>query len=111
MGIEHYAAVPKVGAERLEIQFIEVAIAARGRGVGTQVVRGLAKRHRNRRLLAYSEGTGGFWAPLDWERFDHPEGRPEFHRALFIQPNPPPQPARILVPLVTADPVRKSGYF
>jgi hypothetical protein len=21
-----------------------------------------------------------------WQRFDHPEGRPEFHRALFIQP-------------------------
>ena len=66
-------------------QFIEVAIAARGRGGGTRVVRGLAERHPGRRLLAYSEGADGFWASLGWERFDHPEGRPEFHRALFIQ--------------------------
>ena len=86
VGIEHYAAVPEIGAERLEIQFIEVAIAARGRGVGTQVVRGLGERHPGRRLLAYSEGADGFWASLGWEQFDHPEGRPEFHRALFIQP-------------------------
>ena len=85
VGIEHYAAVPAIGAERLEIQFIEVAMAARGRGVGTRVVRGLAERHPGRRLLAYSEGADGFWASLGWERFDHPEGRPEFHRALFIQ--------------------------
>jgi hypothetical protein len=39
-----YAKVP-LGAERLEIQFIEVATAARGRGIGTQVVRALTERH------------------------------------------------------------------
>jgi hypothetical protein len=38
VGIEHYADVPAIGAERLEIQFIEVATAVRGRGVGTRVV-------------------------------------------------------------------------
>lgn len=86
VGIEHYALVPEIGAERLEIQFIEVAMAARGRGVGTRAVRGLEERHPGRRLLAYSEGADGFWASLGWERFDHPEGHPEFHRALFIQP-------------------------
>ena len=74
VGIEHYAAVPAIGAERLEIQFIEVAMAARGRGVGTRVVRGLAERHPGRRLLAYSEGADGFWASLGWERFRPSEG-------------------------------------
>jgi hypothetical protein len=83
---EHYAEVPGVGAERLEIQFIEETVAARGRRVGTRAVHGLAERHPDRRLLAYREGAEGFWASLGWERFDHPEGRPEFHRALFIQP-------------------------
>ena len=29
VGVEHYAAVPEIGAERLEIQFIEVARTAR----------------------------------------------------------------------------------
>ena len=33
-----YRGVPKLGDERLEIQFIEVATAARGCGVGTQVI-------------------------------------------------------------------------
>lgn len=84
--IEHYAHVPTIGTERLEIQFIEVAAAACGRGVGTRVVRGLAERYPDRRLLAYSEEADGFWASLGWERFDHPDGEPQFHRALFIQP-------------------------
>ncbi|WP_064689452.1 hypothetical protein [Rhodococcus qingshengii] len=81
--IEHYANVPAIGSERLEIQLIEVAAAARGRGVGTRVVRGLAERHPDRRLVAYSEGADGFWASLGWSRFDNPDGR---YRALFIQP-------------------------
>ncbi|WP_341871172.1 GNAT family N-acetyltransferase [Mycolicibacterium aubagnense] len=51
----NYEDVPELGDERLEIQFIEVSTAARGRGVGTQVVRHLADRHRNRRLFAYRE--------------------------------------------------------
>ena len=86
VGVEHYTAVPEIGAERLEIQLIEVALAARGRGVGSRVVRGLAKRHPHRRLLAYSEGADGFWASLGWDRFDHPAGPSEGHRALYIQP-------------------------
>lgn len=83
---EHYAGVPVIGGERLEIQFIEVTALARGRGIGTKVVRGLVDRHPDRRLLAYSEGADEFWASLGWDRFDHPEGCPEFHRALFIEP-------------------------
>ena len=81
--IEHYANVPVVGSERLEIAFIEVAAAACGRGIGTQAVRGLERQHPDRRLLAYSEEADGFWAGLSWERFDHPDGD---WRVLFIQP-------------------------
>jgi hypothetical protein len=40
----NYTGVPTIGPERLEIQFIEVAIAARGRKIGTQVVQMLAER-------------------------------------------------------------------
>ncbi|MEV6338717.1 GNAT family N-acetyltransferase [Nocardia vinacea] len=76
--------MPAIGPERLEIQFIEVAAGARGRGVGTQVVRALEERHSDRRLFAYSEEADRFWASLEWGRFDHPEG-PQLHRPLFIQ--------------------------
>ncbi|MEN2511146.1 GNAT family N-acetyltransferase [Gordonia polyisoprenivorans] len=79
-----YVGVPELGPERLEIQFIEVATAARGRGVGTWVVRALQQRHPDRRLFGYSEGAHRFWASLGWDRFDHPEGE-RFHRPLFIQ--------------------------
>lgn len=77
--------MPTIGPERLEIQYIEVATAARERGVGTDVVEALAERHPDRRLLAHSEGADGFWASLGWDGLDHPEGQ-QFHRPLFIQP-------------------------
>ncbi|ORV63743.1 N-acetyltransferase [Mycobacterium gastri] len=75
--------MPTIGPDRLEIQFIEVALAARGRKIGTQVVQMLAERHPDRRLFAYSQDGDRFWARLGWERFDHPEGD---WRSLFIQP-------------------------
>jgi GNAT superfamily N-acetyltransferase len=78
-----YKGVPAIGTERLEVQLIEVATTARGRGVGTRVVHGLARRHANRRLFAYSENADAFWDSLDWNRFDHPDG---YHRPLFIKP-------------------------
>lgn len=66
----------------LKIMFIEVAISARRRRIGTQVVEGIVRRHPDRRLLAYSEGANDFWDSLSgWERFDHPSGR---HQPLFI---------------------------
>ncbi|MGV0838070.1 GNAT family N-acetyltransferase [Mycolicibacterium thermoresistibile] len=79
-----YAEVPPLGPERLEIQFFEVATAARGRGVGTRVVRALQESHPDRRLFVYSEEAHPFWASLGWKRCDHPEGE-QFHRPLFIQ--------------------------
>lgn len=82
-----YTGVPDLAEkERLEIQLIEVATAAGRRGIGTRVVEGLAERHRDRRLFAYSEEADPFWASLGWDRFDHRDGQPQFHRALFIQP-------------------------
>lgn len=81
-----YVGVPKLGEERLEIQFVEVATAATRRGIGTRVVQGLADLHDGRRLFAYSEEADEFWASLGWQRFDHRDGQPQFHRALFIQP-------------------------
>jgi GNAT superfamily N-acetyltransferase len=81
-----YVGVPKLDGERLEIQFIEVATAATRRGIGTRVVSGLADLHHERRLFAYSEEADEFWASLGWQRFDHRDGQPQFHRALFVQP-------------------------
>jgi hypothetical protein len=78
-----YTAVPAVGSERLEIQFIEVATEARLGGLGTQVVRALEDRHADRRLFAYSQQADRFWTKLGWERFEHPNG---INRPLFIQP-------------------------
>lgn len=69
-----YLGVPKLGPERLEIQFFEVDTSARGRGVGTRAVRALEDRHPERRLFAYSEESNGFWTSLGWERFDHRDG-------------------------------------
>ncbi|SKM38215.1 acetyltransferase, gnat family protein [Mycobacteroides abscessus subsp. abscessus] len=78
-----YVGVPVIGAERLMIHLIEVATAARRRGIGTQVVLGLAERHPTRRLFAYSEGADDFWESLGWDRFTDPKKR---SRPLFIQP-------------------------
>jgi len=78
-----YAGVPVIGAERLMIHLIEVAIAARGRKIGTQVVRGLEERNPDRRLIAYSEDADCFWNSLGWKRYVHPTKR---SRPLFIQP-------------------------
>lgn len=79
-----YVGVPVIGDERLMIQLIEVAAAARGRKIGKQVVRGLEERHPDRRLFAYSEGADGFWGSLGWDRFTDPAKR---SRPLYIQPS------------------------
>ncbi|MCK0175899.1 GNAT family N-acetyltransferase [Mycolicibacterium sp. F2034L] len=80
-----YANVPVLGDERLEIQFIEVASVARGRGIGTEVVHRLADRHPGRRLFAYSEEADRFWVSVGWEPLYDP-GPGSVGRTLFIQP-------------------------
>lgn len=79
-----YVGVPVIGDERLMIYQIEVAAEGRGSGIGTQVVHGLADRHPDRRLFAYSQGADHFWESLGWERFN--DSRPGSGRTLYIQP-------------------------
>jgi len=80
----NYEGVPELGDERLEIQFIEVASAARGRGIGTRLVHRLADRHSERRFFAYSQEADGFWDSLGWEPFYDLRPGPA-GRTLFIQ--------------------------
>ncbi|WP_241474155.1 N-acetyltransferase [Mycolicibacterium neoaurum] len=81
----YYGGVPELEDERLEIQYIEVATAARGRGIGGQVVRRLADRHPDRRLFAYSVDADWFWERLGWKPFyDSRYG--SAGSPLFIQP-------------------------
>ncbi|SHR98514.1 acetyltransferase, gnat family protein [Mycobacteroides abscessus subsp. abscessus] len=79
-----YQGIPPVRSERLEIQLIEVATVARGRGIGTRIVRELEARFPERRLFAYSQGADGFWDSLGWKPFYRPSRPPA--RTLFIQP-------------------------
>lgn len=54
------ANVPQLGIERLEIQFIEVATAARGRGVGTAVVRALEETELGPAVVRVQRGRRRF---------------------------------------------------
>ncbi|WP_198663566.1 GNAT family N-acetyltransferase [Jiangella endophytica] len=76
---------PQLGAAALEIQFIEVAPAYRGRGIGTEVVTRIAALHPGCRLMALSEHADEFWSSLGWQRYERPErhlrGQP-----LYLQP-------------------------
>ncbi|WP_372489667.1 GNAT family N-acetyltransferase [Prescottella equi] len=78
-----YRGAPRLGRERLKIQFIAVAEMERGRGIGPRVVRALVEEHADRRFFAYSEGADRFWASLGWKRFATPDG---LRAPLFIQP-------------------------
>ncbi|GAT10197.1 N-acetyltransferase [Mycolicibacterium novocastrense] len=86
--IDHYAGVPDLGAEGLEIDFFEVATEARGKRVGTLVIEQFARRHPDRRLLAYSERADEFWASLGWSSFMPPDYDPDHEdpSTLFIAP-------------------------
>lgn len=83
-----YAGAPAIdSSELLEIQNIEVAASARRRKVATRVVRALAERHPERRLMAYSKDADSdeFWNSLCWEAF-HYSQRGLTGRTLFIEP-------------------------
>lgn len=85
VGYDHYAEVPDLGNEVLEIDFLVVAGPFRGKGVGRQSVNLVARRFAGRRLVAFSEEADGFWASLGWTRYDHPEGY-LMYRPLFVAP-------------------------
>lgn len=85
---EHYANAPALGATALEIQFIEVHIDHRGRGIGHEVIHLLHGRYPDRRLVAFSEGADSFWSSLGWSRHLHADPELARHyRPLFIQPS------------------------
>ncbi|WP_026875686.1 GNAT family N-acetyltransferase [Jiangella gansuensis] len=81
----HDFGAPRLGAAALEIQFIEVAPAHRGKGIGTEVVARVAASNPGRRLLALSEHADEFWSSLGWQRYGHPEGH-QRRRPLYLQP-------------------------
>lgn len=86
--IGHYTGVPDLGPEGLAIELFEVAIEVRGRGVGTQVVQEFARRHPDRRLLAFSERADAFWASLGWPGFLPSDYDPDHEdpKTLFVAP-------------------------
>lgn len=81
----HYADVPDLGSNPLELQFFEVAATHQRRGIGTAAVRALADQHPQRRLVAFSEEADEFWESLGWARYLHAE-TPHLYRPLFVQP-------------------------
>ena len=82
---DHYTRVPALGPSVLEVDFFEVSSTMRCRGIGRQVLRGLARRFPDRRLVAFSEEADDFWSGLGWTRYDHPEGFPAY-RPFFVAP-------------------------
>ena len=75
---------PKLGAQALEIQFIEVVPRHRRQGVGKEVIAALSAANPDRRLVALSEGADNFWASLGWDRYDYSDGS-HHYRPLFVQ--------------------------
>ncbi|WP_285689996.1 GNAT family N-acetyltransferase [Actinoplanes sp. NBRC 103695] len=86
---DDYADVPLLGASALEIQYIEVHGAHRGRGLGTAAIKLLHERYPDRRLVAFSAEAEHFWSSLGWRRHLHVD--PDLARRqapLFIEPQP-----------------------
>ncbi|MFI1996690.1 GNAT family N-acetyltransferase [Actinoplanes sp. NPDC020271] len=84
-----YADVPLLGASALEIQYIEVHGAHRGRGLGAAAIKLLQERYPDRRLVAFSAEAERFWSSLGWRRHLHID--PDLARRqapLFIEPQP-----------------------
>lgn len=70
----------------LRIQYLEVRLPDRGRGVGTSAVGLLEARYPDRHLMALSENDA-FWDSLGWSRHTHiddpDDGRGRF-QALYV---------------------------
>ena len=85
--IDHYANVPALGSDAVEISFFEVHDRHRYRGIGTMAIGLMQDLFPHRRFVAFSEDADGFWASLGWSQYLHAD--PEearFFRPLFIQP-------------------------
>lgn len=67
--------LPMDGPDVIEIQFIDVRLAHRGRGIGTAIVHWVAEQYPQRQMLALSEEADGFWQSLGWELIAPDDGR------------------------------------
>ena len=59
--------LPMDGPDVIEIQFIDVRLAHRGRGIGKEIVHWVAEQYPQRQLLALAEASDGFWQSLGWD--------------------------------------------
>lgn len=59
---------------QLDILALEVAVSARGRGIGREVLRLIREKHPMPRLTALNDDdqSRGFWDRLEWIRHEHP---------------------------------------
>lgn len=69
----------------LDIEFIDVAMDHRRRGVATAIVGHLIATFAGHRLVAFSEEADAFWSSLKWARIEHPKGTTHY-RPLYVQP-------------------------
>ena len=63
------------GPDVIEIQFIDVRLAHRGRGIGTAIIHWVAEQYPQRQMLALAEASDGFWQSLGWELIAPDDGR------------------------------------
>lgn len=59
--------LPTDGPDVIEIQFIDVRLPHRGRGVGTEIVRWVSEQYPDRQMIALAEASDGFWQSLGWD--------------------------------------------
>lgn len=75
--------LPMDGPDVIEIQFIDVRLTHRGRGIGTAIVHWVAEQYPQRQMLALSEKADGFWQSLGWELIAPDDGR---SRPMYASP-------------------------
>lgn len=87
--LSSYRDIPPITKTPLRIQFIEVSLRLRHRGVGRSVIDLLTSRYRSNSFVALaSDDAVGFWESLGWTRhlhFEDSDTRP-LHWPLYLQP-------------------------
>jgi len=78
----HYP-LPMEGPDVIEIQFIDVRLAHRRRGIGTAIIHWVAEQYPQRQMLALAEASDGFWQSLGWELITPDDGR---SRPMYASP-------------------------
>lgn len=75
--------LPADGPDVIEIQFVDVRLPHRGRGIGTAIVHWVAERYPGHQILALAEESDGFWKSLGWELITPDNGR---SRPMYASP-------------------------